>query len=192
LFVARHHMFVQVYLHKTPQAFEHYLERAAAELEIDVEIGDGVEGLLELRDDTLKTRLLAAARRGAPWSRRIVEREPAVLMLRQWSRDEADERRVEDLAGSLRERGCTVFVRRGRRTFAPADGQGPLCLVTLPGRSRVESMHRHSPLLDALRRPSELVLLYVLRRDRERAEAVARELETKAPAAPAEPMATRW
>jgi uncharacterized protein len=63
LLLARYHMFHQIYFHKTPPPFEHYLEQALAEGEIELSIS-GIEDLVELRDDSVHARLHEARARG--------------------------------------------------------------------------------------------------------------------------------
>ena len=82
LLLARYHMFHQVYFHKTPPPFEHYLEQALADGEIELRIG-GLSDLVELRDDSVHARLHQARANGGVWSRRILDREPAKLVLRE-------------------------------------------------------------------------------------------------------------
>jgi hypothetical protein len=188
LLLARYHMFLQVYFHKTPPAFEHYLGRALAEGEFALSFARGLADLRELRDDVVIGRLHDAAGRGSPWSRRIVAREAAPLLLRERvGEGDTDSLR---LINALQKAGCRVFWRRSRQRFtnlagagsaaAVAPGSSPslatgtrlLCEQRLLGRSRLEPVAYHSHLLAAFNRPIDLQYTYVLRDDAARARAV--------------------
>lgn len=181
LLMARYHMFLQVYFHKTPPAFEYYLERAVAEGEIvcDLSIG-GVDTLLDWRDDTLIGRLHAAARRGRPWSKRIVDRVPAKLILRERGGAEQQENFLaQELVAALQAAGCTVFTRHSLQRFTRLAGAGAvtegvrlLCQRRVLGRPMVEPVAVHSDLLAAFNRPIDLRHTYVLAEDDERARTV--------------------
>lgn len=185
LLLARYHMFMQVYFHKTPPAFEYYLERAIAEDEIAVSLARGLEDLVELRDDTIAIRLHEARAKGGRWSRRILDREPAKLVLRERVGAESQENFLADhLVGALNQRGCHVFVRRSRQVFTRLVGETPgseplrlLCERRVLGRPVVESIAPHSPLLAGFRMPMDLRHTYVLREDLAAATAVMDRLQ---------------
>jgi hypothetical protein len=172
LLMARYHMFLQVYFHKTPPAFEYYLERAIEEGEVQFEL-NGSACLLDLRDDAIRSQLHAARAKGLRWSRRIVEREPAKLILQEWvdAREEQTSQSLR-LVDCLRDAGCHVFVRRSRQVFTHIAGPGCLeegrrllCERRLFGRSILESVTRHSVLLATFNQPIDLRHVYVLRED---------------------------
>lgn len=188
LLLARYHMFLQVYFHKTPPAFEYYLERAISEGEIAFPPAPSLAALMDLRDDTLIARLHAAAAAGKPWSRRILEREPAKLVLRQrLGVEEQENFLAQDLTEALRAAGCHVFIRHSRQRFtdlagaaAPADGRAAkrlLCERRVLGRPIVESVTVHSELLASFNRPIDLRHTYVLRQDVEAARQVMERLQ---------------
>lgn len=183
LLLARYHMFVQVYFHKTPPAFEHYLERAIAEGEVGIDLARGIEDLVELRDDGITMRLHAARARGAAWSRRILDREPAKLVLRERVGAEAQENFLADeLVGALKQAGCHVFTRHSRQVFTrlvveDGDPVRLLCERRVLGRRLVEPITGHSPLLSGFHQPIDLKHTYVLRADGEKAKAVMDKLQ---------------
>jgi HD superfamily phosphohydrolase len=180
LLLARYHMFHQLYFHKTPPAFEHYLEQAVAEGEITLSLERGLDDLVELRDDIIFSRLHAARSAGAPWSRRIIDREPAKLVLRERVGAEAQENFLaQDVESALRNAGCHVFVRHSRQTFTKLAGAGDavdgarlLCERRVLGRPIIESITTHSDLLASFNKPIDLRHTYVLRSDAERAAGV--------------------
>lgn len=76
--LARYHMFLQVYHHKTTNSFDYFLRQAFGKREVDILIPGTVQGYLGLHDSTYLEALFAAAR--APekvWARRFVQRKPA-------------------------------------------------------------------------------------------------------------------
>lgn len=179
LLLARYHMFHQVYFHKTPPPFEHYLEQALAEGEIALSIGSVAE-LAGLRDDVVYARLHEAAARGGRWSRRILEREPAKLVLRERvGLDQPENFLAQQLVEELRAAGCRVFTRHSRQAFTKLAGAGSsaegvrlLCERRVLGRSVIEPVAAHSDLLAAFNRPIDLRHTYVLRDDADRARTV--------------------
>ena len=185
LLLARYHMFHQIYFHKTPPAFEYYLERAIAENEIVFALDRGLADLVELRDDLVLSRLHSARATGAEWSRRILDREPAKLVLRERVGAEAQENFLaQELAAALCAAGCHVFDRHSRQVFtnlagagAATDGTRLLCERRVLGRPMIESVTAHSDLLASFNKPIDLRHTYVLRGDAERAAAVMDRLQ---------------
>jgi uncharacterized protein len=184
LLLARYHMFLQVYFHKTPPAFEYYLDRALADGEITLPLDRGLDDLLEQRDDVVVGQLHAARARGLPWSRRILDREPATLVLRERLGAEAQENFLSHgLVDALRAGGCHVFTRRSRQRFCAiagaggvTDGRRLLCARRVLGRTVVESVTQHAPLLAAFNQPIDLRHTYVLRQDAATATGIASRL----------------
>lgn len=185
LLLARYHMFHQVYFHKTPPPFEYYLGKAIAEGEFPFPLEGGINDLVELRDDLVISRMHTARARGATWSKRILDREPAKLVLRERVGAQTQENRLaEELEGALRKAGCHVFICHRRQSFthlagagATTDGTRLLCERRVLGRSLVESVTKHSDLLAAFNKPIDLRHTYVLRQDAERAAAVMDHLQ---------------
>jgi hypothetical protein len=185
LLLARYHMFLQVYFHKTPPAFEYYLERAIAEGEVEFSLKNGLQDLVELRDDSIITRLHDARAKGMEWSRRILNREPAKLVLRERIGADTQENFLAgELVGSLKQAGCHVFTRHSRQQFtgiagagAAATGTRLLCERRVLGRALVEPVTNHSELLTAFNKPIDLNHTYVLRQDVAKATAVMEKLQ---------------
>jgi uncharacterized protein len=176
LLLARYHMFLQVYFHKTPPAFEFYLQQAVASDEIDFNLA-GLDDLVNQRDDSILGRLYAADAAGKAWSRRIVQRIPAHLVWRErvGKDDDLFSRRL--LTG-LQEAGCQVFTRHSKQVFTKLDGAGAqpgrrlLCQRRVLNRSLIEPITRHSDLLAQFNTPIDLRHTYVLREDEARARRV--------------------
>jgi HD superfamily phosphohydrolase len=192
LLLARYHMFQQVYFHKTPPAFEYYLERAVAEGEVELPLARGLADLVELRDDSVHSALHRARAQGKPWARRILDREPAKLVLRERvGADNTENFLAQELVGALRETGCHVFTRHSRQTFTSLAGAGSspagtgdasvgtrlLCERRVLGRPLIDNVTAHSELLAAFNKPIDLVHTYVLRGDAEKARQVMERLK---------------
>ncbi len=185
LLLARYHMFQQVYFHKTPPAFEYYLERAVAEGEVDLPLARGLADLVELRDDSVHSALHRARAQKKPWSRRILDREPAKLVLRERvGADNTENFLAQELVGALREAGCHVFTRHSRQTFTSLAGAGDatvgtrlLCERRVLGRPLIDNVTAHSELLASFNKPIDLVHTYVLRADAEKARQVMERLK---------------
>lgn len=184
LLLARYHLFLQVYFHKTPPAFEYYLDRAIAAGEVTFPLGRGLADLVELRDDHLISELHAARAKGGEWSRRILDREPAKLVLRERLGTDSQENLLSDaLHDALRGAGCAVFRRHSRQVFtklasaANPDGIQLLCERRVLGRPLIENVTRHSALLTAFNAPIDLRHTYVLRQDAEKAKKVMDSLQ---------------
>ncbi|MFA5853729.1 MAG: HD domain-containing protein [Patescibacteria group bacterium] len=76
--LARYHMFLQVYHHKTTNGFDHFLKQAFMRREVQIHVPGTVAGYLEMRDSTFLEALFMAAKDPKNvWSRRFAEREPA-------------------------------------------------------------------------------------------------------------------
>lgn len=172
LLMARYHMFHQVYFHKTPPPFEHYLEQALADGEFELRIG-GLSDLVELRDDSVHARLHEARARGGAWSKRILDREPAKLVLRERvGLDQPENFLAQHVVDSLKNAGCRVFTRHSKQVFtklagagSSADGVRLMCERRVLGRPLIEPVAAHSDLLQAFNRPIDLRHTYVLRED---------------------------
>lgn len=182
LLLARYHMFLQVYFHKTPPAFEYYLAQAVAAGEVHLDFSAGLSDLVRQRDDTVYSQLFAAHSAGAEWSRRIIEREPASLILRVRMGAERQENFLaHGLVMALEQAGCHVFTRRSRQVFTTLDGAGMqagrrlLCERRVLGRPVVEAVSQHSDLLAQFNSPIDIQHTYVLRRDVERARSIVEE-----------------
>jgi HD superfamily phosphohydrolase len=184
LLLARYQMFHQLYFHKTPPAFEYYLDRALAEGEIELSI-QNLGDLVELRDDIVHSRLHQARARGAPWSRRILDREPAKLVLKERvGQDQPENFLSQELVAGLQRGGCHVFTRHSRQVFTrlsrsgdAGDGVRLLCERRVLGRPVVEPVTAHSDLLAVFNRPIDIRHTYVLRQDADRAGVIMNELK---------------
>ena len=72
--MTRFHMAMQVYLHKTVVLFEHYLQQAVTEREIEFPVDGSLANFLNAREDVIRAKLQEASDRR--WAGRIVNRRP--------------------------------------------------------------------------------------------------------------------
>jgi HD superfamily phosphohydrolase len=187
LLLARYHMFLQVYFHKTPPAFDYYLEQALQNREVRLPLHAGLSVWQDLRDDTVTAQLHHAAAEGGEWSRRIIQREPAKLVLRErMGLAHQENFLANSFVDALRGSGCHVFSRRSRQRFTKITAAGqPLQAGTAPlscerrvlGRSIVEPVNLHSDLLANFNQPIDVQHTYVLRED----AALARQVAERVP-----------
>ncbi len=185
LLLARYHMFLQVYFHKTPPAFEYYLSKAIEEGEIELSLERGIEDVVAMRDDYIISQLHKASDQGLPWSRRILHREPAKLVLRERLGAEQQENFLADeLIGALRNEGCHVFTRQSHQVFTKIAGAGAiergdrlLCERRVLGRKLIDNVTEHSALLASFNEPIDLRHTYILREDADKARAVMDRLQ---------------
>jgi len=178
-------MFKQVYFHKTPPAFEYYLGKAIEEGEVSFTLDRGLEDLVDLRDDTLFNQLFQARSHGGSWSRRLLDREPAKLVLREnMGADKQENSLSAELVTALKEAGCHVFSRRKRQVFttlAEAGGQSGgtqlFCERRILGHPIIEPVAEHSDLLSTFNKPIDIRNTYVLREDMEKAAKVMEKMK---------------
>ncbi|MGK5091479.1 HD domain-containing protein [Deltaproteobacteria bacterium TL4] len=78
--LARLHMFLQVYFHKTLLPFDYYLQQAFKDQEIDISLTGTLSNFLAVRDDTVNSALWEM--RDKKWASRIVFRQTAKRLFR--------------------------------------------------------------------------------------------------------------
>ncbi|TVR12952.1 MAG: HD domain-containing protein [Planctomycetota bacterium] len=184
LLLARYHMFLQVYFHKTPPAFEYFLSQALAEGEIRMDLDAGLSDLLNVRDEVIVGRLHRAAAAGGRWSRRIIAREPARLVMRERvGEGDADNALSLQVINALQSAGCQVFWRQAQQRFTTLAGAGGQrhgdrlhCVRRVLGRTLLQSVPETSHLLSAFNTPIHVQYTYVLREDADRAAAIIRRM----------------
>lgn len=146
--LARFHMAMQVYFHKTLLAFEHCLTQAVREEEISLSMDGTIDNFMAAREDVVLAKLYAA--RKERWTSRIVDRRPLrrVLELHE-PEDSALRRRV---LAALGEAKLPIVHLREQRTLS-ALGRDPdsfpvYLQETVLGRTRTRPLQQASVLLD--------------------------------------------
>jgi HD superfamily phosphohydrolase len=145
--MARFHMAMQVYFHKTLLPFERYLERAVREGEIAMPYDGSLASFERAREDVLMGDLHAA--RGRHWAGKIVSRQPAARLIRLEPEDGAALR--ERALGALRRAGIPpIHIRAERRlsTLGSSPADPPIRVAeTVLGTRRLRPLHETSQLL---------------------------------------------
>ncbi|OIO51556.1 MAG: hypothetical protein AUJ19_04155 [Parcubacteria group bacterium CG1_02_58_44] len=165
--LARYHMFLQVYLHKTALGFDRFLERAVAEGEISLTIPTDAASFVRLRDSTVTEALYSAAERVDGWSRRLVTRIPARSLFRASNGNEEDRAIMSRLVKVLERRSVPFFRIDSRQYLSSSGGSfgggsGLLVRRKMFGRIAFEPMERYSELLNKYNEIIDLSGLYVL------------------------------
>jgi hypothetical protein len=168
--MARFHMAMQVYFHKTLLAFEYYLTRAVQDGEIDFTIDGTLENLLAAREDRVTALLYGA--RNARWSQRIVNRQPMRRLLEL--HDPAYRERRDAILARLREANIDVVHLREQRRLSTLglEGVTPIYVQeTTLGRTRNRPLHEVSGLLVRYNQVFTIENLYCDQGDYDRAVA---------------------
>jgi HD superfamily phosphohydrolase len=168
--LARYHMFLQVYQHKTAVGFDICLTQAIRTGEIDLALPGDAAAYVEWRDGAVIEALHAASRReGAEWSRRFVRREPLKLLMSAEGARPADQTLLQHLRAGLEEVGVAAFEVNSRQYLSRlplvADGTGLLASRKLLGRRELEPLANYSDLLKQYAGQVDLTHLFVRRED---------------------------
>lgn len=117
--MARFHMAMQVYFHKTLLPFEYYLRKAVEEGEIVFALDGSLENFLEAREDRVYQELYRA--RDRRWSSRIINRQPATRLLQM--QDMEDPSIKQTALTALKEAGIEVIHITEQRRLSNLDSQ---------------------------------------------------------------------
>lgn len=168
--LARYHMFLQVYQHKTAISFDLCLKQAVTSGEIELGLPGEALAYVEHRDDAVIESLYAAARREeAEWSRRFVNREPLKLVISAEGSRPEDQQLLERLRGVLKEVGIVSYEASSRQYLSRLPtvvGDAPLFASRkMLGRVMMEPIAHYSGLLTKYNEEIALTHLYVRRAD---------------------------
>lgn len=169
--LARYHMFLQVYHHKTTNGFDHFLKQSFAKGEVRIKIPGDVSGYLQLRDSTYLEALFAAAREPKNvWSRRFVERDPAKRLFTA-SGDHPESRlTMRKLRQALEKAGVPYFSINSHQYLSKLDSfrkrlknDDPKLFVREKNLGRLEftPVEHYSELLKKYNEVIDIVNLYV-------------------------------
>ncbi len=174
--LARYHMFLQVYFHKTANCFDYFLERAFTSGEVNYVIPSTMDEFANLRDSTVIEKLFeAAGHQQNIWSRLLVSRTPATLvfstsMLRQGKQKPRDRKiLLEKIAVLCKRRGVQPLIvssaqhlyhsplkkqRSGARLFT---------VKRVMGEDFYEPIEKYSNLLQKYNEEISIVDVYILK-----------------------------
>ena len=170
--LARYHMFLQVYFHKTVPAFDHYLAQAVQEGEIRPPDWVDLDAFIDFRDEELLVQISRSKQQ--KWSRYLHHRLPAKLLVS--ARGEGpDMRLLNDVQTLLDRKGIATFTCTSRQYLSkltrpagpqpakPSKDEQQLYLVKhWMGKSLYQPVEKDSALLQRFNQVINLVHLYCL------------------------------
>ena len=168
---ARYHMFLQVYLHKTTIAFDHFLERALEDGEFELTFPGDAKGYSRLRDSTMIERLFKAADDPKNvWSRRLVARQPAKLILMSSNAKPDEKALMAEVIAALKTAGVPCFELTSHqylsKSLPTVEGAGgPSSMLVrrkMFGKFVYEPIERYSALLTKYNEAIDMTHLFVL------------------------------
>src|SRR5262249_5212211 len=120
--LARYHMFLQVYHHKTTNSFDYFLKQAFAAGEVEIGLPGSVGGYLDLRDSSFLEALFEAAQDPRNvWSRRFVYRKPAKRLFTASGDDPASRVTMRKLRARLTRAGVPFFAINSHQYLSKLD-----------------------------------------------------------------------
>ena len=184
--LARYHMFLQVYHHKTTNGFDHFLKQAFGKREVRIHVPGSVEGYLQMRDSTYLEALFAAAREPKNvWSRRFVDRRPAKRVFTASGDHPETRETMKKLRAALTEAGVPFFAIASHQYLSKLDSfrkhvkkEETRLYVREKnlGRLVYTPVEHYSALLKKYNEVIDIVNLYVLPEEYEAAITVAEKL----------------
>ena len=180
--LARYHMFLQVYLHKTTIAFDYFLERALDGGEFTLIVPGDAISYAKLRDSTMIERLFAAAEDPKNvWSRRLVGRVPPKMILSSQNARAEEKALMVKVAEAFKDAGVPYFQITSHqylsKTSPAAADSSMFVRRKVLGRHIYEPIERFSALLNKYNEAIDMTHLYVLREDLVKAKEVIAKLE---------------
>lgn len=183
--LARYHMFLQVYHHKTSNSFDYFMKQAFSEGEVNVEVPGTVHGYIALRDSTFNEALYAAAQDPKNhWSRRFVYRRPAKRLYEASADAPATRDTLKKVLKALDEEGVEYFTINSHQYISKfetgrwfRDEGAPTMYVreTRLGKEHLTPIERYSSLLKRYNEAIDIENLYVLPEHNEKAlDAIAK------------------
>ncbi len=180
--LARYHMFLQVYLHKTTIAFDYALERAIEGGEMALSVPGDAKSYSHLRDSTMIERLFAAAEDPAHlWSRRLVNRVPSKLVLTSVNAKPEEKELMSKVTTALKEAGVWYFEVTSHQYLSKATPMAANSAMQVRrkifGKHHYEPVERYSSLLNKYNEAIDMTHLFVLREDFAKAKEVVSKFD---------------
>lgn len=167
--LARYHMFLQVYTHKTPQMFEYFVAQARLNNEIDFVIPSLVDDYVKLRDSTVLERLFIASENPKNvWSRRFALRQPAKLALMVQNSNPEEKSLLDKTIAAFKSKNIPYFLNTTKQYLSktqPFVGSGHSEMLVrrkVLGQFIYEPIEKYSSLLQKYNEVIDLSFLYVL------------------------------
>jgi HD superfamily phosphohydrolase len=168
--LARYHMFLQVYLHKTTIAFDHFLEQAIHGGEFALTVPGDALGYARLRDSTMIERIYGAAEDPKKvWSRRLVQRVPPKMILSSQNARPDEKELMAKVVAAFKAAKVPYFEITSHQYLSKATPLAPQSAMLVRRKvlaDRVyEPIERFSDLLTKYNEAIDMTHLYVLRED---------------------------
>lgn len=173
--LARYHMFLQVYHHKTTNTFDYFLKQAFGKGEVAISVPGTVAGYLQMRDSTFLEALFKAAEDPAhPWARRFVMRRPAKRLFAAAGDDKEARETMRKLRGLLEAADVPYFTVSSHQYLSKFDAErtlrrkGDAILLVREkrlGQVVYTPIQKVSALLKKYNEVIDMVHLYVLPED---------------------------
>lgn len=166
--LARYHMFLQVYFHKTPLCFDYYLKQAIINNEVKISISGDANAYLRLTDNDIHHQI--RDKQSEYWIARIYNRQPAQL-IRSFNTDtpRATRERINQWEGALATAGCRPFIVEASQylsnlsPFASTAMQGNLYIIKrLFGSRKLAPLENNSKLIERYNERINVINLYCL------------------------------
>lgn len=168
--LARMHMFLQVYFHKTLLPFDHYLQQSLLEGELDFSITGDLDNFLEAQDPRIHSALFQA--RTQKWASRIVFRKPAKRLL-QFDHQHTDEIKEATKACLQEHQIDFLFLQSSRYMSLLSEKDESRSTLLLKkqvlGRPHLVPIQKESLLLEQYHQTADVQYLYCEPEDYERA-----------------------
>ena len=175
--LARYHMLLQVYFHKTANCFDYFLKQAFIVGELSYAIPAMMEKFAHLRDSSIFEKLFFAAQNPKNvWSRRLISRTPATLvfstsMLREGKRKELDKKLLlRKIIFVCAKKGVVpIIVSSAQHLYrSPAkkrSGAKLFVVKRVMGEDFYEPIEKYSNLLQKYNEEINLFDAYILKED---------------------------
>lgn len=186
--LARYHMFLQVYLHKTTLCFDYYLEQAIDGGEFKIDIKGDAGNYLHFRDGFLIESLFKAADNiKHKWSRFLITRKPARLVLSASHKSGKD--LIRRLRADFKRNGINYFIVEAKQYLSKlnkengANKSNFLVRRKLFGNFFYEPIEKYSSLLQRYNEMIDLTNLYVMPEDWPKAKKITEKIKVVRPSA---------
>lgn len=172
--LSRYHMFASVYLHHRPVVMEKMLARFFLEAQAFTLPAD-VEAYIALDDIDLWMALRQSAN---PWARRIVRREPYVLLFEQcpsYQPSLCPAQLIDQLSQRLNEAGIRSIVARSRSALSHYAGHHECKLFVESSPNNLVSLEEYSQVFSKYETPLEFVRIFVDQKNLQQARKIIGE-----------------
>lgn len=181
--LARYHMFLQVYLHKTVSCFEYYLEAIFKNHEIDYTIPAEAPAYAELTDSSIIEAIRQSAKTVKNyWAYHLGHRIPAKRLIRF---DHKNLARLKKFQHILQRHKIRYFTRTSEKSLSTlpvvqfaSRQESPLLVTTkFLGKTSAIPMEEYSELIKTYNKKIYFADLFIYREDWEKATKIFKKLQ---------------